>query len=216
MNIEFARQQMVEQQIRTWDVFDAAVLKVLGTVPREQFVGAGFESLAFAETELPIAHGQVMMTPSLEGRLLQALAVESSDAVLEIGTGSGFLTACLARLADSVTSVDIYEEFLVAAQANLADCGIGNFELRKMDATQQLPDGTFDVIAVTGSIEEFDPRYATALKPGGRLFVVVGRAPSMEALLVRRVDEFDWHTSRLFETVLPGLINAALPPQFSF
>jgi protein-L-isoaspartate(D-aspartate) O-methyltransferase len=216
MNIDFARQQMVEQQIRTWDVFDAAVLKVLGTVPREQFVSAGFESLAFADTELPIGHGQVMMTPSLEGRLLQALAVESSDAVLEIGTGSGFLTACLARLAGSVTSVDVYEVFLAAARANLADSGIGNFELHTMDATQQLPDGTFDVIAVTGSIEVFDQRYAKALNPGGRLFVVVGRAPSMEALLVRRVDANDWHTSNLFETVLPALINGAMPPQFNF
>jgi protein-L-isoaspartate(D-aspartate) O-methyltransferase len=216
MNIERARQQMVKQQIRTWDVFDADVLSVLGSVPREQFVRAGFESLAFAETELPIGHGQVMMTPNLEGRLLQALAVEASDSVLEIGTGSGFLTACLARLGSAVTSVDIYEEFLATARANLADSGIGNFELHKMDATQQLPDGTFDVIAVTGSVEVFDPRYAQALKPGGRLFVVVGKAPSMEALLVRRTDDNDWHRSSLFETVLPPLINGTLPPQFSF
>jgi protein-L-isoaspartate(D-aspartate) O-methyltransferase len=216
MNIEFARQQMVAQQVRTWDVFDDAVLSVLAAVPREQFVAAGFESLAFADTELPIGHGQFMMTPVVEGRLLQALAIRPSDTVLEIGTGSGFLTACLARLSRAVTSIDIYEDFLEAATANLVDTGIGNFELDSMDATQALPDGEFDAIAVTGSIEVFDQRYAMALRPGGRLFVVVGKAPSMDALLVQRGNGNDWQTSTLFETRLAALSNAALPPQFDF
>ena len=216
MNIDFARRQMVEQQIRTCDVFDAAVLKVLGSVPREQFVAAGFEVLAFADTELPIGYGQLMMTPVIEGRVLQALAVRPSDKVLEIGTGSGFLTACLARLADSVTSIDIYDDFLESAEANLADSGIGNFELCNMDATLVLPDGEFDAIAVTGSIPVYDPRYAMALKPGGRLFVVVGTASSMEALLVERLTETNWRTTGRFETRLPALVNGALPTQFSF
>jgi protein-L-isoaspartate(D-aspartate) O-methyltransferase len=216
MNTDFARRQMVEQQIRTSDVSDAAILRVLREVPREQFVTAGYEPLAFADTELPIGHGQVMLTPNFEGRLLQALAVSSSDTVLEIGTGSGFLTACFARLADTVTSIDIYPDFLDAAAANLADSGITNFELQAMDATQQLPDDEYDVIAVTGSIESFDPRYVMALKTGGRLFVVVGSAPSMDALLVQRTGDDDWHTTSLFETDIPALINGVLPPQFNF
>jgi protein-L-isoaspartate(D-aspartate) O-methyltransferase len=216
MNIELARLQMVQQQVRTWDVFDAATLRVLSTVPREQFVPAGLEALAFAETELPLRHGQLMMTPNIEGRMLQALDIKPSDSALEIGTGSGFITACLARLAKSVTSIDLYEDFLETAAANLEDSGISNFDLQLMDATQQLPDGKYDVIAVTGSIEAFDPRLVMALTDGGRLFAVVGSAPNMEARLVQRIGDNDWQTSSLFETELPVLVNAELPPKFSF
>jgi protein-L-isoaspartate(D-aspartate) O-methyltransferase len=195
---------------------DATVLKVFSSVPREQFVATGFEALAFADTELPIGHGQFMMTPVVEGRALQALAVQPRDNVLEIGTGSGFLTACLARLSNTVTSLDIYDDFLEAAAANLADSGISNFELFNMDATQDLPDAEFDAIAVTGSVQVYDPRYAMALRPGGRLFIVVGTASSMEAMLVQRLADGDWRTSSLFETRLPALVNGTLPPQFSF
>jgi protein-L-isoaspartate(D-aspartate) O-methyltransferase len=216
MNIELARRQMVQQQVRTWDVFDATILKILSTVPREQFVPAGLETLAFAETELPLRHGQLMMTPNIEGRMLQALHIKSSDIALEIGTGSGFITGCLARLAKSVTSIDLYEDFQETAAANLADSGISNFDLQLMDATQQLPDRKYDVIAVTGSIEAFDPRLVMALTDGGRLFAVVGSAPNMEARLVQRIGENDWRTSSLFETELPALVNADLPPQFFF
>jgi len=216
MNIELARQQMVQQQVRTWDVFEASILKVLSTVPREQFVPAGLESLAFAETELPLPHGQQMMTPNVEGRMLQALKIQPSDSVLEIGTGSGFVTACLARLAKSVTSIDLFEDLQTAAAANLKDSGIANFDLQLMDATQLLPQGSYDAIAVTGSIDRFDPRFVMALKDGGRLFVVVGSAPNMEACLVRRTGENDWQTTSLFETDLPPLVNAGLEPKFSF
>jgi protein-L-isoaspartate(D-aspartate) O-methyltransferase len=216
MNIEHARQQMVQQQVRTWAVFDAAILKVLSSVPREQFVLPGLEPLAFAETELPLRHGQLMMTPNVEGRMLQALEIKPSDHALEIGTGSGFITACLARLAKSVTSIDLYEDFQTMAAANLEDSGINNFDLQLMDATQQLPDEKYDVIAVTGSIEAFDPRLVMALNHGGRLFVVVGSSPNMEARLVLRTGENDWQTSSLFETDLPALVNAGLPLQFSF
>jgi protein-L-isoaspartate(D-aspartate) O-methyltransferase len=216
MNIELARRQMVQQQVRTWDVLQAAILNVLSTVPREQFVPAGLESLAFAETELPLRHGQRMMTPNVEGRMLQALDILPSDSALEIGTGSGFITACLARLAKTVTSIDLYEDFQAMATANLKDSGISNFDLQIMDATQQLPDEKYDVIAVTGSIERFDPRLVMALKDGGRLFVVVGSSPTMEARLVRRKSENDWQTTSLFETELAALVNAGQPPQFSF
>ena len=216
MNIELARQQMVQQQVRTVDVFDARILNVLSQVPREQFVPTGLEPLAFAETELPLGHGQTMMAPNVEGRMLQALEIQPTDKALEIGTGSGFITACLARLSNFVTSIDIYEDFQAAATANLDDSGITNFELQIMDATRELPDGEFDVIAVTGSVEVFDPRFVMALKPGGRLFIVVGTAPNMEARLVVRTGENDWQTRSLFETELRPLVNGGLPPQFSF
>lgn len=216
MNIELARRQMVQQQIRTVEVFDPEILDLLGSVPREQFVPTGLEALAFAETELPLGHGQNMMEPNVEGRMLQALGVLSTDSVLEIGTGSGFITACLARLAKSVTSIDLYEDFQASAAANLEDTGIKNFELRIMDATQELPEQEFDVIATTGSIEVFDPRLVMALKPGGRLFVVVGSSPNMEARLVTRTGDNEWESRSLFETGLAPLVNGTLPPQFSF
>ena len=216
MNTDFARQQMVEQQVRAWDVFDADVLDVLAMVPREQFVPAGFEALAFADTEIPLGRGQYMLTPTVEGRLLQALELEPTDDVLEIGTGSGFLCACLARLSGAVTSVDIYEAFLEAARVRLDNCGIGNVSLLAMDATKELPEKHFDAIAVTGSIETFDPRFVLALKPGGRLFVVVGNAPVMDARLVKRLGDNDWRTQSLFETDVAPLVHGALPPRFSF
>ncbi len=174
MNTEFARQQMVNQQVRAWNVLDATVLQVISTVPRERFVPASFVALAFADTQIPIGHGQSMMTPTVEGRLLQALGLRRSDNVLEIGTGTGFLTACLASLAASVTSVDIHDEFLRTAARHLEDIGIENVDLVTMDATQELPKDHYDAIAVTGSIQTFDPRYVEALRPGGRLFVIVG------------------------------------------
>lgn len=216
MNTELARQQMIQQQVRTWEVLDERVLEVLSEVPREQFVPAGFEALAFAETKLPLAHDQLMMTPTVEGRMLQALDVGADDNILEIGTGSGFVTACLAKLGGAVTSIDLFEDFHARAGANLETVGIHNFNLQLMDATQQLPDGQFDVIAVTGSVEVFDPRLVMALAEGGRMFIVVGTAPNMEARLVRRTGNNDWRTQSLFETELAPLINSARPPQFIF
>jgi protein-L-isoaspartate(D-aspartate) O-methyltransferase len=216
MDTEFARQQMVEQQVRAWDVLQPGILEVLMNVPREQFVPVGYESLAFADTEVPIGHGQSMMTPTLEGRVLQALQVSSGDSVLEVGTGSGFLTACLARLGDKVTSLDIYDDFIKSAQANLEDTGISNVELLTMDATQELPEATYDAIAMTGSIQSFDPRFVMALNPGGRLFVVVGDAPAMDARVITRSGDNDWQTESLFETVLTPLVNGNKPPQFLF
>lgn len=216
MDTDFARQQMVDQQVRAWDVLHPDVLQVLKSVPREQFVPTGYEALAFADTEVPIGHGQFMMTPTLEGRLLQALKPTSSDNVLEIGTGSGFLAACLARLSDNVTSIDIHDDFLDAAKVNLADSGINNVKLLSMDAMRELPDDKFDVVAITGSIEDFDPRFVAALKPGGRLFVVVGTGPAMDARLVTRSGDNDWQSQSLFETVLAPLVNGSKPPQFLF
>ena len=216
MNTDFARQQMVQQQVRAWDVLDADILEVLAAVPREQFVPAGLESLAFADTEIPIGHGQLMMTPTVEGRLLQSLDLAATDEVLEVGTGSGFLTACLARLSKSVLSIDIYDDFLNAAEGNLADSGVANVELGAMNAMHDLPQQEFDAIAVTGSLQTFDPRFVMALKPGGRLFVIVGTAPVMEARVVTRTGDADWESQTLFETEVAALVGGANPPGFSF
>lgn len=216
MNTDYARRQMVQQQVRAWDVLDHRILDVMASVPREKFVPAGYESLAFADIEIPLGHGQHMLTPTVEGRLLQALDAGPDDEVLEIGTGSGFLGACLAKLGCSVTSIDIHEDFLERARHNLREAGIDGVELLCMDATRELPDRQFDAIAVTGSIPVFDPRLVMALKPGGRLFVIVGEAPAMDARLVERTGENDWRSSSLFETDVAPLVNAALPAQFSF
>jgi len=216
MNTDFARQQMIDQQVRAWSVLDVNVLAALKAVPREHFVPEVFKTLAFADTEIPLGHGQRMMTPTIEGRLLQALEVAPGDKVLEIGTGSGFLTAVLAKLSAEVTSIDIYGDFLGTAKGRLEDCGIDNVELINMDATKSLPDGTFDAIAVTGSMQMLDQRLINALNPGGQLFVVLGNAPAMTATRVTRVDANEWQSDTLFETDLPPLVNGALPPQFSF
>ena len=216
MNIDYARRQMVHQQVRGWNVYDEDVLSVLQEIPREKFVPQEYAALAFADMEIAIGHGQHMMTPTIEGRVLQALGIRGDDRVLEIGTGSGFLTACLARLGASVTSIEIHDDFLPRAAAALDDCGIGNVELLHMNAMQELPEGQFDAIAITGSLQAFDPRFVEALNPQGRLFVVVGDAPAMKAKLILRTDQKDWETVSLFETTLDPLINGASPPQFFF
>jgi len=216
MNIDFARRQMVDQQVRACDVLNADILEVLRTVPREQFVPVGYEALAFADIEIPIGHGESMMTPTFEGRLLQALNLNASDSVLEIGTGSGFLTTCLTHLAGEITSVDIHDDFLKTAAENLEGSGTRDVDLVAMDATKELPSAQYDAIAVTGSIQSFDPRFVMSLKPGGRLFVVVGNSPAMDARLVTRTGDNDWTSESLFETSLRPLVNGSLPPQFSF
>jgi protein-L-isoaspartate(D-aspartate) O-methyltransferase len=216
MNKDFARQQMIEQQVRAWDVLDGVVLAGLKKVQRELFVPEGFEALAFADTEIPIGHGESMMTPTIEGRVLQALSLTGSEKVLEIGTGSGFLTACLAKLSKHVTSIDIYDDFIESAKKRLADGKINNVDIFNLDGTLELPDGPFDAIAVTGSIQSFDSRLVDALKPGGRLFVIVGDAPAMAAMAVTRTGDGEWKSDTLFETDLLPLVNGALPTQFSF
>ncbi len=216
MNTDFARQQMVQQQLRAWDVLDSGILEVMSAVPREDFVPEAFKPLAFADTEIPLGYGQSMMTPTVEGRVLQALEITPLDTVLEVGTGSGFLTACLARLAKSVTSIEIIPDFLETARTKLERAGTDNVDLLLMDAMAELPDELFDAIAVTGSLEDFDTRFVMALKPGGRLFLVVGSAPVMEARLVIRKNEHEWTSHALFETSLTPLINARLGPKFSF
>ncbi len=216
MNTDYARLQMVNQQVRGWNVYDEDVLAMLKKLPREHFVPDGFESLAFADTAIPLGHGEYMMSPTIEGRLLQALSLRGSENVLEIGTGSGFMTACLAQLGAQVTSVDIYDDFVESASQKLESAGIDNVALMQMDATRALPDGTFDAIAVTGSVQTLGQRFVEALAPHGKLFIVVGDGPAMEAMLIERNGDDDVETIGLFETDLAPLVHGALPPQFAF
>jgi protein-L-isoaspartate(D-aspartate) O-methyltransferase len=215
MNFEQARFNMIEQQIRTWEVLDQRVLDVIASTPREDFVPERYRQLAFADINIPLDHGQAMMQPKLEGRILQVLAIQPSDSVLEIGTGSGYLTACLAKLGRNVHSVEIFPELTHAAQKRLAAHAIQNVALRIGDASAGWDvDAPYDVIAVTGSTPVLPPGFQQGLAIGGRLFVVVGQAPAMEALLITRVGENEWTRESLFETVLPPLVNASQSPRF--
>ena len=216
MNVDIARQNMIEQQVRPWDVFDPAVLAAFARIPRENFVPAGYESLAFADTAIPIGHGELMLRPTIEGRLLQALQLDGTERVLEVGTGTGYMAACLASLADTVVSIDIYDDFLNQAGKNIEHAGISNVELLSMDATRELPEGSFDAIAVTGSIRNFDPRFVEALSVGGCLFVVVGDKSVMEARVIERTGDSDWHSEPQFETCLKPLVHGSEPPGFLF
>lgn len=200
---------MITQQLRTWDVLDQRVLDAVASVPREQFVPERWRNLAFADLEIPIGHEQLMMTPKVEGRLLQALEIAPTDRILEIGTGTGYLTACLARLGGSVVTVDIFDDFSENAAARLETLGIHNVEYRTGDAaTGWEGDGTFDVIAITGSLHQPERGHLELLNLEGRMFVVVGESPAMEAQLITRHGEEDWAQEDLFETDLPRLIHA--------
>ena len=215
--IEQARFNMIEQQIRTWDVLDQRVLDVMKSVPREQFVPEHYRSLAFADTNIPLGHDQVMMAPKLEGRLLQALAITPDDSVLEIGTGSGYLTACLARLGKQVTSIDITADFTTAAAAKLEAQGISNVTLETLDAAEGIEsDQRYDVIAVTGSLPLLQQQFQKNLAVGGRLFIITGSLPIMEANLITRVEENHWSSECLLETCIPPLLHAARPQAFVF
>lgn len=214
MNLEQARSQMLGQQIRAWEVLDDRVLGALGDIPRESFVPDAYRDLAFADMEIPLAHGQQMLAPKVEGRLLQALCLESSDDVLEIGTGTGFLTACLAKLASSVVSIDIYEDFSRNAKEKLEKLELRNIEFRTEDALVMGHQEQFDAIAVTGSIPELDEHFIRMLRPGGRLFIIVGREPVMEARVVTMHQRGDYAQQSLFESVVAPLINADRPVPF--
>jgi len=214
MNLETARTQMLGQQIRVWEVLDDRVLAVLGQTPRERFVPDQYTQLAFADMDIPLAHGQQMMAPKVEGRLLQALSPEPTERVLEIGTGSGFMTACLAQLAESVVSVDVFPDFVREAGPRLEALGIGNVEVRTEDAMSLGFGGEFDAIAVTGSVPELDEHFINMLRPGGRLFIIVGRMPVMDARIITLHPSGDWTQESLFETVIPSLLNAERPEPF--
>ncbi len=215
MNIEQARFNMVEQQIRPWDVLDQRVLDLISDVPREDFVPMAYRNLAFADISIPLGHDQVMMKPIVEGRLLQALMLTRQDTVLEIGTGSGYLTALLARSAKHVDSVEIFEDFVKTAEQRLKALNINNVSLETGDAIKGWNKfACYDVIVLTGSVPVLEPHFQTQLNDGGCLFAIVGEDPVMQAQLISRVNQHEFHKEVLFETSLSPLIGADESDEF--
>jgi protein-L-isoaspartate(D-aspartate) O-methyltransferase len=211
-----SREQMIEQQVRAWDVLDERVLELLRRIPREHFVPPAQRVFAFADLEIPLPHGQHMLRPSVAGRLLQALELTGTERVLEIGAGSGFITACLAASALQVQSFEIIPELAALARENLASLGIRNTQSTNGDGLKLDGRTRYGAIAVTASMPVYEDVFQAQLEVGGRLFVVVGEGPVMDARLVRRTSEETWTTTSLFETVIDPLINAPRPPEFKF
>ena len=216
MNIEAAREQMIEQQVRAWDVLDERVLEAMRQVHRDEFTPDRYRSVAFADSPIPLPQGQWMLPAKVHGRILQALSVQPHELALEIGAGSGYLTACLARLASRVRSLEIFPELADRARALLLGAAVNNAAVEVGDGMRLEEQSTYDVIAVTGSLPLYDERFQQALRPGGRLFVVVGQAPVMEAWKVTRIGEREWQRESLFETVVDPLVNAPRPSPFVF
>ena len=214
-NVEQARFNMVEQQIRPWDVLDMRVLDLLSEVKREQFVPPTHKEMAFMDTEIPLGHNVCMWQPKLEARVLQELRIQHSDQVLEVGTGSGYLTALLSRLAKKVTSVEIVPELRAFAEKNLAARRIDNVALVLGDAAQGWP-GSYDVIVLTGSTPVLPEAFRKSLNTGGRLFAIIGDAPAMQAKLITCVAPGVFESKTLFETSIAPLQNALQPKRFVF
>ncbi|MDA3877822.1 MAG: protein-L-isoaspartate O-methyltransferase [Halothiobacillus sp.] len=214
---ELARFNMVEQQIRPWDVLDKRVLETLFKIPREQFVPAEQRNFAFSDTPLLIGHGETMLPPVVEGRILQALAIEPQERILEIGTGTGFLTACLAHLGHSVHSVDIHPDFTATAAERLKEHGIERIVLETGDALNGWAGNErFDIIVITGAVQTVAESYRQQLNVGGRLFAIVGTDPIMSGVLVTRQADDHFITDHLFETRTRYLHGAEPKPHFSF
>ena len=215
MNFERARSNMVEQQVRPWEVLDRAVLELMERAPREAFVPEEYRRLAYADTAVPIGYGEVMLPPKVEGRLLQALRIGPEERVLEIGAGSGFLTWLLAQCAAHVTGIELKPALAERARANLAAHRAGNATVEIGDGRRGWERGApYDVIAVGGSVPVREPAFEEQLVVGGRLFVVIGTAPAMEAMLVQRTGEREWIRESMFETALAPLAGAEAPRRF--
>ena len=214
MNVEHARHAMIEQQVRPWDIVDLQVLAAMSAVPRENFVPPAYRDLAFADTELPIGHGETMFKPVLEGRMLQGLKLQPNDEVLEIGTGTGFITACLASLCRSMVTVDLHADFIAHAKDRLAALDLNNVRYEQADALAFNPGQQFDAIAVTSAVTDVPQAFLDWLRPGGRLFIIHGQSPAQEAVcLTRSAQGFD--TESLFETDIPYLVGAQPVDRFS-
>jgi protein-L-isoaspartate(D-aspartate) O-methyltransferase len=217
MNLEQMRSNMVEQQIRTWEVLDQEVLDLLYLVPREEFVAPEHRALAFSDLELPLPDGERMWTPKMEARVLQELAPKKQDLVLEVGTGSGYLTALLAHRSGHVHSVEIKPRLAELGRKNLARHGVDNVTLHAGDGARGWPrQAPYDIIVLTGSTPVLPQELLDGLAPGGRLFAVVGEAPAMAARLVNCTAPGACRSDDLFETVVAPLANAAQPPRFRF
>lgn len=217
MDIERARYNMIESQIRTWEVLDQRVLDTLSVLRREAFVPERYRPLAFVDMEIPLGHGEVMLAPKLEARMLQELTLKDGDRVLEVGTGSGYVTALLASLAGHVYSVELHPDFSAAAAGKLAAHAIANATLEVGDAAQGWSrHAPYDAILLTGSVPVLPPRFRAQLRPGGRLLAVVGDPPVMTARLTTCVTDGAWNETGLFETCIAPLRNVLQPERFVF
>jgi protein-L-isoaspartate(D-aspartate) O-methyltransferase len=217
MNLEQARFNMIEQQIRPWNVLDAEVLELLAVVKREDFVPLAHKALAFMDMEIPLGQGQVMLAPCIEARMLQDAAVQKHEKVLEIGAGSGYMAALLAHRAQRVISLEINPELAQMARANLQKAGIHNVEVRQFDGAKGVSaDGPFDVIVLSGSVAEVPQALLAQLKVGGRLIGIVGDEPTMRVNVVTRTSDAEFKTSTPWDTVAPRLLNFPEPSHFHF
>ena len=214
VDFEQARFAMVEQQVRPWEVLDFRVLDVIGSVKREDFAPTRHRKLAYADLVLPLEHGEFMLKPVIEGRLLQALDLSPEHEVLEIGTGSGYLTACLARLARAVQSIDVHADFVDRARARLQAAGLANINLEVGDALRFQPARQFDAVAIGGAVAEVPERFLSWVRPGGKLFAIRGHSPVQEAVLYTRA-EHGWAVESLFETDVPYLHGAEPVQRFA-
>lgn len=222
-----AREQMVEQQVRAWDVLDGRILDVLRELPRERFVPAAWRELAFADCDIPLPCGKRMLRPMIVGRILQALQVRPGERVLEVGTGSGYVSACLARLGGHVRTLELHSAIAQLASANLqaiapsaptspSSPAVAPVEVLCTDAMQLSEESVYDVVVLTASLPLYDARFQRALRPRGRLFAVIGAGAPQQACLIRRAAEHDFPREVLFETVIEPLEHAPRPPAFGF
>ena len=218
MHTDTAREQMIQQQLRAWHVLDQSVLDTFARVPRERFVPPAFAEVAFADTAIPLGGGDHMLAPKVAGRIVQAVAPQPTDRVLEIGTGSGFVSACLAAHACSLRSLEIRADLAAQAAQNLLAAGVRNATVEHRDAyaPEALGNGAYEVIVLTGSLPSRDVRFEERLAPGGRMFVVLGSGPVMEASLVTRAADGSLSCAGLFETALKPLVGAPQPSGFRF
>jgi len=215
MNSRSALDQMISQQVRAWEVLDLPILDAMRKVPREQFVPPAWRSVAFADTALPLAHGKRMLPPMLVGRILTALSLRGGEAALEVGTGSGYLSACMAALGARVRSIELHEELATQARSNLRSAGFVEVEVLQADGMTLAGAASFDCVVLTASLPIWQPRFADLLRDGGRLFTVVGAGVMMEALLIQKLGN-TLQRRVLFETSLEALENAPRPPAFEF
>jgi len=216
LDVNTARRQMIEQQVRAWEVLDLRVLEAMERVRREEFTPPGFRDLAFADMNVPLGHGQSMLAPKLEGRILQSLDLGPDDDVLEVGTGSGYFAACLGALVRSVRSIEIHPDLAAAARHNLTRANVHNVSVETADAYALPGTGRYDAVVLTGSLPVYDARFEQWLEAGGRLFVVIGQGPVMEARRITRTGPGGTEVQSLFETVMDPLIHAVEPPKFVF
>lgn len=216
MDFQTARANMIEQQIRTWEVLDPVVLQLLSDVHREEFMPETYKQLALADTRIPLGHGQTTLTPKTEARIVQAVQVKTDDEILEVGTGCAYLTALLANLGRHVTTIEFYQDLSDSAVNTLSAQGYNNVTITQGSVFDSMPaESSYDVIVLTGSMWRENVNFKKSLKLGGRLFQIIGQSPVMEAVLVTRNTEHSWHEESLFETDVTTLIGAEKKQEFT-